>query len=275
MILRAKIIKKFVDELKPDLIIGESQIDSLLFSYNLRMKTFFDCPTPLADEEFFGDQLTKIEYTHFLKQELNIYSNVDYLSFHWQSYGEYVRGGNYNYKKNNIIKFNVGCDIKEKRAQYSKTPRIVYLGYLGGYYIDLELLARLSKVYPYIDVYGSPPPNKLLGLNYIGYANPDVVADYQFGLITITKDPLRRKGFSAKHLEYLSYGLPVLVPDWRENLDLIDGSIPYNETNFLDKISEYSNRKSWLDMQKRAITQAKKLSWNETLKPLDNIIKSL
>jgi hypothetical protein len=44
-----------------------------------------------------------------------------------------------------------------------------------------------------------------------------VLLSYQAGLITCTRDELRRDGFSAKHLQYLAHGLPVLAPEWRRH----------------------------------------------------------
>ena len=101
------------------------------------------------------------------------------------------------------------------------------MGYLKGYWNNIPLLARLSQKYE-IDVYGGPKPPKKYGLNYRGYTpNTDILAEYQFGLITITDDPLRRSSFSSKHLEYMNYGLPVLTPDWRKDPNLDDFSIYY------------------------------------------------
>lgn len=121
-------------------------------------------------------------------------------------------------------------------------------------------------------MYGAPAPPKKYGINYKGYAHPDVLSKYQFGLVTITKDRLRRWGFSAKHLEYLSYGLPVLVADWRKNLHLLKGSIPYNEKDFLGKIKKYSDKKEWQKMSDLAYKQSKKYSWDGVLEPLGKIL---
>jgi hypothetical protein len=58
--------------------------------------------------------------------------------------------------------------------------------------------------------------------------------------VTCTKDELRRDGFSAKHLQYLAYGLPVLVPVWRRHLDLMRGSVAYDEGTFCSMIDALS-----------------------------------
>ena len=131
----------------------------------------------------------------------------------------------------------------------------------------------MSRQYP-IDVYGGPPPDEKLGLNYLGYAAPDVLEEYQFGLITITDDDLRREGFSAKHLEYVSYGLPVLCPEWRQDHRLAQVTIPFNETNFLAQVRRYSDPDAWQEIHEHSVRTASDLSWERQLRPLDDIIEA-
>ena len=94
----------------------------------------------------------------------------------------------------------------------------------------------------------------------------------QFGLITITKEKLRRSSFSSKHLEYLSYGLPVLTPEWRQDILLKDVSIYFNEDNFLGLIKKYSNPERWQQMSDACYRQAKLWKWENVLKPLGEIV---
>ena len=247
-------------------IICESPIDSLIFLNDLGdTNKIYDCATPIADELYFGNEINTRQYRSFKKLEIKIYKSVDHLSFHWQSYADYVK--KYYADINNITVFSFGVDSKKEHAHYSKKPRIVYMGYLGGYWINLELLSALSKLYD-IDVYGGPEPPQALGLNYCGYAKPDKLLDYQFGLVTLSKDRLRNEGFSAKHLEYLSYGLPVLMPEWRTVSRSIKGTIHYNKGNFLSLIQRYSNKKEWNKLSQQALKQSQQYSWNNTLKPL-------
>jgi len=42
-----------------------------------------------------------------------------------------------------------------------------------------------------------------------------VVAEHQFEVITCTEDELRRHGVSAKHVDHLAHGLPLLTCAWR------------------------------------------------------------
>src|SRR6185437_15284485 len=112
----------------------------------------------------------------------------------------------------NILTLDFGCTPAARRAEFKDPPRVIYLGSLSSRFIDLPLLSRLGRIYPHIDVYGGPAPDPKLGLNYLGYAHPSILQKYQLVLITCTRDELRREGFSAKHLHYLAYGLPVLAP---------------------------------------------------------------
>lgn len=271
--LRGKIVLKIVKKINYDLLICESQYDSGIFINKLKKTTLYDCATPWADELYFGNNLSEKQYKKFKEWELKIFNNIDYLSFHWDSYAEYVKKY-YNYKKNNLIKLNKGTVTQKYLAKYNKQNRIIYLGYLGGYWINLPLLSRLSQLYP-IDVYGAPQPDKKYKLNYKGYINPKILSKYQFGLITITKDQLRANGFSAKHIDYISYGLPVFVPEWRENAKKIGGSILFNEENFLSKIRYYSQKNNWERIAQAAAKQSDALSWDKVLKPLDKVLEKV
>jgi len=95
---------------------------------------------------------------------------------------------------------------------------------------------------------------------------------YQFGLVTCSQDELRREGFSAKHVEYLAHGLPVLVPTWRRHLDLLDGSLPYDEQSFLAVIDALGAETEWRRMSDRAYAQAQRLAWDVTLSPLESLL---
>jgi hypothetical protein len=261
-------LEKIMRQKRPDILICESEPDAYVLTKNLPCVTVYDCPTPFADELYYGGQMSKMIYALHRKMELKIYRHVDHLTFHWASYNAYVKK---SYAGKNMFELNWGCTPKPKLAQYKSNPRVVYLGNLDGYWINLPLLSALSKMYP-IDVYGGPPPDKKWGLNYCGYAHPDVLTKYQFGLITITKDELRRKGFSAKHLEYISYGLPVLCPDWRNDRRLTDVTIPFNEMNFVAQIHKYAEKGKWTAISKACVRKSKLYSWERQLRALDKIV---
>jgi hypothetical protein len=196
---------------------------------------------------------------------------VDHLAFHWDSYARYAIE-HYGINGHNLLTLNFGCTPSPCRARFADPPRIVYLGSLSSRFIDLPLLSRLSRLYPRIDVYGGPPPDPRLGLNYRGYARPEVLQAYQIGLITCTQDELRRDGFSAKHLQYLAHGLPVLVPAWRRHLEELSGSVAYEESTFLAAVTALSDEGEWQRTSDQAYDQARRLAWDETLRPLEALL---
>jgi hypothetical protein len=234
----------------------------------------YDCMTPWADELDFEGRLTKRQHRKLRRYETDLLESVDLLSFAWESYAGYA-AKQYGIGLDNLILLNSGCVPSAQRASFSNPPRVCYLGSLSSRFIDLPLLARLSKLYPHIDVYGGPPPPASMGINFKGWASPDILEEYQFGLITCTKDELRRDGFSAKHLQYLAYGLPVLVPAWRRHLHLLRGSIPYTEENFTQAIAALSNQDAWQQGSDAAYAQAQDLTWDTTLRPLDEALRAL
>ena len=48
-----------------------------------------------------------------------------------------------------------------------------------------------------------------------------------------------------RHLHYIAYGLPVLVPAWRRHMDLLRGSVPYEEQGFRAVVDTLSHEKEW------------------------------
>jgi hypothetical protein len=263
---RAKRIEIYVKKENPDAIICENAEDSYILTKDLNCLKIYDSPAPWVDELYYSGKLSKYIFHLLRKMELETYRKSDYVAFHWESMTRYVQENIYN--GDNFFILNWGCDHNKKLAKFNKKPKIVFMGNLGGYWCNLPLLSKLSKMHE-IDVYGGPDPPKEYGLNYKGYApTTDILADYQFGLITISKDQLRRHGFSAKHLEYISYGLPVLTPDWRKDPRLAPVSIAYNEENFLTQIIKYSEEENWKRMSKKCYAQALKWRWENSLIPL-------
>ncbi len=268
--IRGKMLSSDLSGEKFDLLICENNFDEAIADSRVAKIQILDLPSPLAEEKLYGDELTTKKYIQLRDFERKMYHKADYLSFHWHTYADFVKKQKYN--GNNFIDLGYGTNVKKIRARYSTKPKVVFLGYLGGYWNNLKLLEKLSTLYPGIDVYGGPYiPN--LKINYKGYApSVDILASYQFGLITITNDPLRRNSFSSKHLEYFSYGLPVFTPAWRKDTILDDGSIHYDESNFVSLLNSYTDESKWEEKSASAIKIANNLSWEKALQPLENII---
>jgi hypothetical protein len=270
--LRRSILKSSLRLDDFDLVICEHPHDTGVLTVPTRARTVYDCPTPFADELKFEGRLTERQHRKLRRLEATVFESVDHLAFWWPSYARYARA-HYGISGRNLMTLNYGCIPAAQRADFSKPPRIAYLGSLGARFIDLPLLSRLTKLYPHIDVYGDPPPDPSLGLNYLGYAEPSVLRQYQFGLITSTNDELRQDGFSAKHLQYLAYGLPVLVPAWRRHMDLLTGSLAYTEDTFRSVIAAASTEQEWRRLSDEAYAQAQELTWDKTLRPLERVLR--
>lgn len=259
-----------------DLIICEHPQDAGVLTTGTSARRFYDCPNPYADELWYEGRLSKRQRSKFRVLERELFESVDGLSFSWESYARYAQK-HYGISGRNLKQLNWGCHPvpATQRARFSAPARVVYMGSLTSRYIDLPLLSRLAKRYPHIDVYGGPPPDPALGLHYRGWASPNVLHQYQFGLITCTKDELRRDGFSAKHLDYIAHGLPVLVPVWRRHLDLLRGSVPYDEDTFVAAIESMSTAEEWRRISDEAYAQAQRLNWDVTLRPLEDVLTQM
>lgn len=257
-----------------DFVICVTPFDAGVLTTATTAGTLYDCPNPWADEVLCEGRLTSRQHRRFRRWETRFLEDMENLSFGWESYARYAQR-QYGISGDNFCQLNWGCTPVQERVRFADPPKVAYLGSLSSRFIDLPLLARLNRSYPHIHVYGGPPPDPRLGLDYRGYASPDVLRDYQFGLITCTRDLLRQEGFSAKHLHYLAYGLPVLVPGWRRHLDLLCGSVPYTEETFPQVIEDLRDPARWQRASDVAYDQARRLDWNRTLEPLRGLLAAL
>lgn len=269
--LRRDILRSALPLDRFDLVIGEHPNEAELMTAPTSARVLYDCATPWADELYFEGRLTEKQHEKLRRHEAWILDSVDYVSFHWETYAPYtVR--HYGIRGDNLMQLNWGCTPARERVKFADPPRVVFMSSMSSRFINLPLLSRLAKLYP-IDVYGGPPPDPALGLNYLGWAPPSVLADYQIGLITCSTDELRRNGFSAKNMVYVAHGLPVLVPAWRRHMELIKGSVPYDEDTFLAAIERLSDPAQWQRVSDEAYAQAQELTWEKTLAPLERVLE--
>jgi hypothetical protein len=255
-----------------DLVICETPHDAAVLTRPTRARTLYDCPTPWADELFDDGKLTERQHEKMRAFERFIFEHVDHLAFWWPSYAWHAIE-HYGISGSNLMTLNYGCTPSPRRAAFETPPKIAYIGSLSGNAINLPMLARLTRLYPHIDVYGEPEPDPALGLNYRGWAPPSVLLDYQLGLITGSDHELRRNGFSAKHPQYLAHGLPVLVPRFRRHLELLRGSVPYDEDDFVSVVDGLNDEATWRRLSDEAYRQAQDLAWERTLQPLDDLLR--
>lgn len=271
--LRGAILRARLAPAGYDIIICENNPDiGFIDGRRLARVQILDLPVPGAEEIYFGGLIGPRVYRKLRDYEIKLYAKADRVGFHWHTYATYVKEN--KYVGANFIDLSYGADLPAKQALFNSQPRIVFLGLLSGYWVNVPLLMRLCKIYPNIDIYGGPRLAEL-GDNYKGYApTTDVLANYQFGLVTLTDDPLRRHSFSSKQLRYYSYGLPVLSPVWRRDDALDDAALLYDEENFLNLIHENANEPKWTELSIRALKIARSYSWDEVLRPLDALLTS-
>lgn len=267
---RGSVLSRHLAATPRELIICENNLDIAFLEHPPRARLqIIDLPAPFAEELYYGGELTSAAFNHLRDYEAALYGRADYLSFHWHTYADYVKAHKYNGP--NFIDLGYGTTEKTVHAHYSASPRIVFLGYLAGYWVNLPLLKRLCDRYPNLDVYGGPARTEL-GSHFKGYApSLDVLATYQFGLITLTDDPLRQSSFSSKQLEYYSYGLPVLTPNWRRDSRLDPAALPYDEDNIDELLAKFSVQSVWEAASAEARRIAQATSWDKALCALDKI----
>jgi len=268
--LRASLLRRLLSFTGIDLVVCETPHDTGVLA-ECPAPALYHCPTPWADELLLEDRLTASQHRRMRRRETALFEAVDHLAFHWHTYAQYALR-EYRISGHNLIELDWGCDPVDGQASYAQPTRVVYMGSLSSRFIDLPLLARLARQVD-IDVYGGPPPDPAYGLRFRGWAPPQVLADYQFGLITCTDDPLRRSGFSAKHLQYFAYGLPVLLPKWRDDPALAEGSVPYDEDSFAEAVAAASAPEAWPALSEAALRQADRYSWDNRLDALDRLLR--
>lgn len=276
MRLRGDIVTRYIQKTKPIITICQNPQDmSCLLSIPFDCCKILDSPTIFSEEIRLEKKVNGAIYLEIRAIEDNVFKKSDIVAFHWYTFFNLAKKQKRKIK--NPLVANWGCYRNNLKAQFSNQPKTLYLGKLNSSWVNPRLLESLQKksVIP-IDVYSyEHPDSRYYSLKTKGYLNNlDKVANYQFGLITASRDELRSSGFSAKNLLYLSYGLPVLCPEWRKDELLNSAMIYYNESNFDKIIKKYSQKKNWLVKHKSAIALSKELDWEKTLSPLIAYLKS-
>lgn len=274
LLYRGKIIKYFLIKNQAKIAISQYPKDLTCSLGKNKFKIIYDIPTIYSEEIKYGHNLPNNLLTKIDSLEKMVYGGDNYICFHWYSFLEFSKKINKKPKKNFIL--NWGCNPKKNKSAFNKNPKIIYMGNLNSPWINPKLLEFVQKksLIP-IDVFSYEKPNKesYSLLKFKGFMKKtNKISDYQFGLLTFTNDELRNNGFSAKQLMYLNFGLPVLCPEWRKDKLLKPATIYYNEKNFHQQIKKYSQKKYWNEKHLAAIKLAKKLDWNQTLKPILPII---
>ncbi len=277
MKVRGKVIADYLRKRSHDIVICQNPQDMIcLLDKKVNRVGIYDAPTIYSEEIRNLGTYSSSEFKEIAKIEEEVFKFADGVTFHWQSFFNLARQLKKSITK--PIKANWGCRKQKESCQYSKKPKIVYLGKLNASWINPPLLEKIQKTSPFpIKIFSYEEPDKRFGnLQFSGYLrNLNKLINYQYGLVTISDDRLRCQGFSAKHLLYLSYGLPVLCPEWRKDRILEPATIYYNEKNFNQMVKYFSQKQLWIEKHQAALALSKKLEWEKTIKPFVNQLRKM
>ena len=278
LILRGKIIRQYLNGHHYRQVIFQYPEDIYAAANPGHYHNGLDLPTPFSEELKYSHKFPPFIIFLISRLEKFAYAKSKFITFHWYKYLVFTRT-KYPHLQN-LHTLNWGCSPQLAYAKPNQPPAIVYLGNANSYWENPSLLVMLLKnstypikIFSYTDIH--PQLQPLLNYPIKPIKNPGIPAKYQFGLVTISDDPLRQNGFSAKHLLYLSYGLPVLCPQWRHDRLLSPAIIYYNRNNFNQQVKKYSQPKLWQKKHQAALKLAKQLNWQITLKPLLTLLNLL
>lgn len=270
------------DELEPrvrsgnfDVVIARDQATGMVLTRGIGGLKILDMANVTFLEMYHasGADPVEVEATH--EREMKILAAADCVLVHHDRLTEFVRRHVYDHPK--VVTARMGADPAAEHASWSETPRIVYAG--SYYYIqDPYLLSLLSGQSPIpIHCYGSQDPRRPFlphPLDYQGYEETTrFLANYQFGLVTVSQDRLRRHSPSTKFAYYFARGLPVLFPEWMLEGHEYAAAIPFTEDDFAAVVTRLMrDRDAWERYHAEALRIAASLRWEQTLKPLAHVL---
>jgi hypothetical protein len=175
------------------------------------------------------------------------------------------------------VEVRLGAEPAERRAAFRWPPRLVYAG--SAFHIqDPYLLGELASRSPFdLHCYGAHDPNRRFlaaRLDYRGYhPTVDFLADYQLGVISVSRDRLRQHSPSTKFPYYFASGLPVLFPEWmKEGHEYPEAAVPFSEETFAGEVERFRDRDRWERMSAAARARGCQLSWSAVLAPLVDLV---
>lgn len=266
-------LEKLIKKAGYKAVISIETSNSYVLTKELDCLKIYSCESLEADELYFSKTCESLDRIRtYREMELEILKKSDYVLFPWKTTENYVR--RYIWNGNNFVTIKYGCYPQKKIVSYFFPFSLVSVGSVHSYWSNRELLSSLTRSCPYaIDVYSKYRPPRKYKLNYKGFApSLDILYNYQFGLNTVSKDVFRQSHFSSRPFSYLSYGLPVLSPDWMQLSHELKGVVPYNEENFDNIVEDYCDKDRWEKLSKEAYEQACELNWNIVLQPLAKLI---
>jgi hypothetical protein len=270
------------DELEPalrrgsyDVILARGPAVGHVFTRGFRQRRILDLANVTYLELYHaaGSDPRDIELVY--TKEMQVYEAADAILAPHDILARFIQEHVYRHPK--VATVRLGCPPPSGRARFSAEPRIVYAGSYE-YIQDPFLLSLLSARSPFpIHCYGSRDPNRAFlprRMDFKGYA-PDMgfLADYQFGLITVSADRLRRASPATKFPYYLSAGLPVLFPAWMEEGHTYQGAVPYTEDSFVGTVTAIArDEPAWTRLSGAALQESRDLGWETVLVPLLDLL---
>jgi len=271
MYVRGSFLHRYIQKAHPQLIICQNP-QYIICLLNKKIKTIYDAPS-LFSELLQYNGFDNKTIRAFTKIEDRVLLDSSAVTFQWPIF--HFQAKLLNKKITNEFSATYGCSKRRVFAAYSSKPKVVYLGNMNAPWINPNLLNTIVESTKYqVDLYGYEPPEKSALLeNFHGYLrNLDAITKYQFGIITADRDI---PNFSAKYLLYISYGLPVLCPEWRKDAILKPATIYYNERNFDQVIGQFGKKGNWERKHLAALKLSRQLSWEKTLQPFRKKVRSL
>ena len=259
-----------------DILIGRESMAAYVLCKEFDALKIFDVGNISYIEQYYLAKYHKrVEEIYAI--EMKIFEYVDYVLVHDQLLIDFLRKLDFPYL-DKIVLSKLGCLPGKRKAQFAPSPKIVVVGLQNFFPHDYFFLSYLTKISKFpIHSYGlrnCSAPFYPAPLNYKGYReNLDFLADYQFGLITVSRDWLREHSPSNKFGDYFSHGLPVLFPSWMKAGYQYKGAIAYDEDNFNDIIGKYSEMNAWARMHEETLAQAEKMSYEKVWQPVLDLVE--
>jgi hypothetical protein len=262
-----------------DAVIARGQDLAHVLTRDVPGLKILDMANILYLESYYSWGANRAEVEDSYDKEVRVWKAVDWIVSPHEILTRYFvdhlgKVGDFSGK---TITARLGCDSVGRTARFAIPLRLVYAG--SYYYIqDPYLLARLAQLSPYtIDCYGPEDPNRSFlpaSLNYKGYEpGTGFLAEYQIGLITVSRDDLRQHSPSTKFPYYFAHGLPVLFPEWmKEGYEYPDCAVPFNEQNFVEVVKSLVDQARWKRLSEAALDRARGLSWDRALRPLESLL---
>lgn len=295
--LGKKVLGKQIQKVKPEVVLAETVVPGYIA---IKTCSEFNIPTivdihGIKSAEYKENPYISISEKHldYLNEiEKHVFKNSNNLIVVSNPMKEYIIK-NYKINKKKIIVISNGADIQKRKAKYTKPLKVIYAGIFAFWenidsYVDL---AKLNKSEFFIA--GSGPlekyikqriKNEKIPIIWKGYLNRKdtlkLFSKMSVGVAPSLNILTRNVACPIKVFDYMSYGLPVITPNYGEwariiaknNCGIVTKESDAEEFNEGLKLLE--DKKTWEEFSKNCILLIKKkYNWNVLISPLEKILK--